>query len=84
MMRALVNFSTPQPFHSHDFYLRVLSGSPVPETETNDEVRPTSAAFQRLRGRVSGSATAKPDSFAITVDGSNTIGVIVPLIWNAA
>lgn len=66
------------------FYLRVLSGSPGPETETNDEVRPTSAAFRRLRGRVSGSAAAKPDSFAITVDGTNTIGVIVPSIWNAA
>jgi hypothetical protein len=52
--------------------------------ETNDEVRPISAAFRRLRGRVTGSATAKPDSFAITVDGINTIGVIVPLIWNAA
>jgi hypothetical protein len=59
------------------FYLRALSGSPVPEKETNDEVPLTSAAFQRLRGRVTGSATAKPDSFAITVNGSGTIGVIV-------
>ena len=66
------------------FICACFRGRRDPETETNDEVPPTSAAFQRLRGRVSGSAAAEPDSFAITVDGTNTIGVIVPLIWNAA
>jgi hypothetical protein len=69
--------SLPGTIFPYDFYLRVLSGSPIPETETNDEVDPTSAALQRLRGRVNGSATAKPDSFAITVNGRDTIGVVV-------
>jgi len=76
MMRARVNFPPLNLSTYHDFYLRVLSGSPGTETAMNDEVRPTSAAFQRLGSRVKGPATAKPDSFAITVDG-NTIGVIV-------
>jgi hypothetical protein len=57
--------------------MRVLSGSPIPETETNDEVAPASAALQRRGSRVIGPATAKPESFAITVNGKDTIGVIV-------
>ena len=72
-----------------DFYVRVLLGSPIPETETNDEDAPRSAALQRLGGRVIGPATAKPDSFAITVNGRDTIGVIVAVdlergvpVWN--
>ena len=69
--------SLPVAIHPYDFYVRVLSGSPIPETEPNDEGAPQSAALQRLRGRVIGPATAKRDSFAITVNGRDTIGVIV-------
>jgi hypothetical protein len=88
-VRQFNTASLPGIIFPYDFYLRVLSGSPIPETETNDEGAPTSAALQRLRGRVNGSATAKPDSFAITVNGRDTIGVIVAIdlergapVWN--
>jgi hypothetical protein len=60
----------------HDFYLRVLSGSPIPETETNDEVPPQSAALQRLGSRVIGPATAKHDCFAITVKRTHGWGIV--------
>ena len=56
---------------------QVYSGSPIPETEANDEVAPIYAAFPRLGCRVIGPATAKRQRFAITVNGTNTIGVIV-------
>ena len=59
------------------FCLRLFLGSPIPETEANDEVAPLNAAFPRLGCRVIGLATAKPGSFAITVNGTNMIGVIV-------
>ena len=88
-VRQFNTTSLPGPIFPYDFYLRVLSGSPIPETETNDEGAPTSAALQRLRGRVNGSATAKRDSFAITVNGRDTIGVVVAVdlergapVWN--
>ena len=78
-VRQFNTTSLPGTIFPYDFYLRVLSGSPIPETETNDEGAPPSAALQRLRGRVNGSATAKSDSFAITVNGRDTIGVIVAI-----
>lgn len=54
-----------------------FSGSPIPETEANDEVAPIDAAFPRLGCRARGPATAKLKGFAITGNGTNTIGVIV-------
>jgi hypothetical protein len=59
------------------FYLRVLSGSPRPEMEPSDEDAPEAPRSNGWRGRVIGSATAKTGSFAITVNGEDTIGVIV-------
>jgi hypothetical protein len=58
-----------------EFYVRVLSGSPIPETESPRGGYSASAALQRLGGRVIGPATAKYEVFAITVNG-NTIGVV--------
>jgi hypothetical protein len=70
----------------NEFYVRVLSGSPIPEMEPNDGSS-ASAALQRSGGRVIGPATAKHEVFAITVNG-DTIGVVpvdlergVP-VWN--
>jgi hypothetical protein len=73
----------------YDFYLRVLSGSPIPETEPNDEGAPQAPRSNGGMSRVIGPATAKNDSFAITVNGEDTIGVIVAVdlergapVWN--
>jgi hypothetical protein len=81
--------SLPAAIRPYDFHVRVLSGSPGPERGPNEEGTPTSAALQRLGGRVIGPATAKHDSFAITVNGRDTIGVIVAVdlergapVWN--
>jgi hypothetical protein len=76
-VRQFNTASLPGTIGPYDFYLRVLSGSPIPETEPNEEGAPASAALQRLGGRVIGPATAKTESFAITVNGRDTIGVIV-------
>ena len=59
-----------------DLNVRVLLGSPRPETETNDEVPPPSAALQRLGSRVIWAATAKRDSFAITVKRRHVRGIV--------
>lgn len=87
--RRLNTTSLPGAVSPYDFYVRVLSGSSIPETETNDEDAPRSAALQRLGGRVIGPATAKQESFVITVNGKDTIGVIVAVdlergtpVWN--
>lgn len=61
----------------YDFYLRVLSGSPIPETEPSDEDAPEATRSSGWRSRVIGLATAKTGNFAITVNGRDTIGVIV-------
>ena len=63
--------------HPYDFYVRVLSGSPIPEMEPSDEDAPEAPRSNGLRCRVIGPATAKTGSFAITVNGKDTIGVIV-------
>ena len=68
---------------SNEFHVRVVSGSPIPETEPNDGCS-ASAALQRLGGRVIGPATAKNEVFAITVNANNTIGGSWALIWSAA
>jgi hypothetical protein len=87
-VRQFNTTSLPGPIRPYDFYVRVLSGSPIPETEPNEGCS-GSAALQRLGGRVIGPATAKNDSFAITVNGKDTIGVIVGVdlergapVWN--
>ena len=76
-VREFNTASLPGTIRPYEFYLRVLSGSPGPEREPNEEGAPTNAALQRLGGRVIGPATAKTGSFAITVNGRDTIGVIV-------
>jgi hypothetical protein len=74
---------------SYDFYVRVLSGSPIPEMEPNDEGAPEAPRSNGWGCRVIGPATAKNEVFAITVNGKDTIGVIVGVdlergapVWN--
>ena len=81
--------SPPGTIHPYDFYLRVLSGSPIPERQPNDEGAPQAPRSNGWRNRVIGPAAAKQDSFAITVNGRDTIGVIVAVdlergapVWN--
>ena len=81
--------SPPGTIHPYDFYLRVLSGSPIPEREPNDEGAPQAPRSSGWGSRVIGLATAKNESFAITVNGRDTIGVIVAVdlergapVWN--
>ena len=69
--------SPPGTIHPYDFYLRVLSGSPRPERGPNGEGAPQAPRSNGWESRVIGSATAKNDSFAITVNGGHMIGVIV-------
>jgi hypothetical protein len=76
-VRQFKTTSLPGTIRSYDFYLRVLSGSPIPETEPNNEGAPQAPRSNGWGCRVNGPATAKNDSFAITVNGSDTIGVIV-------
>jgi hypothetical protein len=64
------------PIRPYDFYVRVLSGSPIPEMEPTHGVAPPAPRSNGWRGRVIGPATAKSEIFAITVNGQ-MIGVIV-------
>jgi len=59
------------------FYVRALSGSPIPEMEPSNEVTPQAPRSNGWISRVIGPATAKCEGFAITVNGRDTIGVIV-------
>lgn len=68
--------SLPAAIRSSDFYVRVLSGSPIPEMEPNHGVAPQAPRSNGWRGRVIGPAKAKTGVFAITVHG-HMIGVIV-------
>jgi hypothetical protein len=81
--------SLPGAIPPYDFYLRVLSGSPIPEREPNNSGAPQAPRSNGWGSRVIGPATAKNNSFAITVNGSDTIGVIVSVdlergapVWN--
>jgi hypothetical protein len=81
--------SVPGTIRPYDFYLRVLSGSPMPEMEPNNGLLPQVPRSNGGMSRVIGPATAKNDSFAITVNGEDTIGVIVAVdlergapVWN--
>jgi hypothetical protein len=69
--------SLPATFCPYDFFVRVLSGSPIPGMDPNDEGVPSAPRSNGWRGRVIGEATLKRDSFAIAVNASDTIGVIV-------
>jgi hypothetical protein len=68
--------SLPLIIRPYDFYMRVLSGSPIPEVEPTHGVAPHAPRSNGKRGRVIGPATAKKGFFAITVSGQ-MIGVIV-------
>jgi hypothetical protein len=81
--------SLPGATPPYDFYLRVLLGSPIPETGPNNSGAPQAPRSSGWGSRVIGPATAKNNSFAITVNGSDTIGVIVGVdlergapVWN--
>lgn len=69
--------SLPGKIRPYDFYLRVLSGSPIPEREPSHEGFPPAPRSNGWGCRVIPSATAKNDSFAITVRGGATIVGIV-------
>jgi hypothetical protein len=71
--------------------LRLFSGSPVPEKEPQAGDAPEAPRSNGQRGRVIGPATAKRYGFASTVNGTNTIGVIVSVglergasVWKGA
>ena len=70
--------------------MRVPPRSPIPEMEPSDEDAPEAPRSNGWRGRVIRPATAKTGSFAITVNGRGTIGVIVAVdlergvaVWDA-
>ena len=67
----------PDTISPYDFYLRALSGSPMPEMDPSDGVTLQVPRSNGWRSRVIGPATAKNDSFAITVNGGDTIGMVV-------
>jgi hypothetical protein len=69
--------SLPATIRPYDFYLRVLSGSPIPEMEPTHGVAPPAPRSNGWRGRVIGPATTKSDIFVITVNADHMIGVIV-------
>ena len=69
--------SLPATIRPYDFYVRALSGSPIPEMEPNHGVAPPAPRSNGWRGRVIGPATAKNDIFVITVNRDHMIGVIV-------
>jgi hypothetical protein len=69
--------SLPLTIRPFDFYVRVLSGSPIPEMEPTHGVAPPAPRSNGWRGRVIGPATAKSDIFVITVNRDHMIGVIV-------
>lgn len=75
-VRQFNTSSLPGTIRSYHFYLRVLSGSPMPETEPDNDGPPQAPRSNGWGSRVIGPATAKNDSFAITVNGSDAIGVI--------
>lgn len=67
-----------------EFFGRLLSESPMPELVRPGKGPPPAPRSSGMGCRVIGAATAKKEIFAITVNGCDTIGVIVVLIWGAA
>lgn len=53
------------------------NGSPIPEMESTDKVAPRAPRSNGRGSRVIGTATAKNEGFAITVNQGHAIGVIV-------
>jgi hypothetical protein len=76
-VRPFNTASLPDTIPPYDFYLRVRSGSSRPEMEPNDKDVPEVPRSSGWRIRVIEPGTAKEDTFAITVNGCDTIGVIV-------
>jgi hypothetical protein len=76
-VRQFIIASLPGTIRPYDIYMRVRSGSPVPEMEPNDKDVPEVPRSNDWRNRVIEPGTAKDDTFAITVNGGDTIGVIV-------
>lgn len=75
--RQFNTVSFPDTIRPYDIYLRVRSGSSKPEMEPNDKDVPEVPRSSGWRIRVIEPGTAKDDTFAITVNGCDTIGVIV-------
>lgn len=69
--------SFPGTIGSYDIYMRVLSESPIPELKPNDKDVPEVPRSNERGNRVIEPGTAKDHSFAITVNGGDTIRVIV-------
>jgi|GEM_PF-3518800 len=67
----------PRTICPYDFYLRVLSGSSIPAMDPNDDGVPPAPRSNGWRCRVIELTTTKDETFVITVNGSDTIGVIV-------
>ena len=77
MARRFDPASLPGTICPYDFFVRVLSGSPLPAMHPNDDGVPPAPRSGGWRCRVIELTTAKDDTFVITVNGSDTIGVIV-------
>lgn len=65
------------PAPCDDISGRLLSESPMPELVRPEEGAPPAPRSSGMGCRVIGAATAKKEIFAITVNGCDTIGVIV-------
>ena len=76
-VRQFNTTSLPGTIRPYDFYVRVLSGSPAPEMEPNDKGAPQALRSNDWVSSVIGPATATNDTFAITVNGGDTIVAIV-------
>ena len=61
----------------YDFLERVLSESPIPELVPPDKGAPQVPRSNGRECRVIRTATARGNTFGITVSGKDTIGVIV-------
>ena len=78
------------PIIPYDFYVRVLSGSPIPEMEPTDEVAPEAPRSNGSVSRAIGPATAENEGSVIAVNVGDTIVEIVGIDlecgapeWNA-
>ena len=76
-VRQFNSASLPGVIRPYDLSMRVRFGSSRPEMEPNDKVVPEVPRSSGWRIRVIEPGTAKDDTFAITVNGCDTIGVIV-------
>lgn len=77
MARQFDPASLPGTICPYDFFVRVLSGSPIPALDPKDDGVPPAPRSNGWRCRVIELTTAKDETFVITVNGRDTIGVIV-------